>query len=244
MGPSAADDRLAMLDGRPVDDLFEASRAAFRLIVSLDPDVYYVVWTSLNVSVMACLLAAMAGIPLGLVIALGRFPGRGLTLLLLNTLMALPTVVVGLLLYAFLGRRGPLGALGLLYTPGGIILGELLLALPIVANLTVSAVKGLDPRVVLTCKSLGASPRQQAWMILREGRFAVMAAIVAAFGRVIGEVGIAMMIGGNIKGFTRTMTTAIALETSKGDFELGLALGMLLLLVALVVNAVLHRLQR
>ena len=123
-------------------------------------------------------------------------------------------------------------------------MGELILALPIVTNLTVSAVSGLDPRLFLTCRSLGASARQQAWMILCEGRFAVTAAIVAAFGRVIGEVGIAMMIGGNIKGFTRTMTTAIALETSKGEFELGLALGMLLLLTAFVVNAGLWRLHR
>ena len=227
-----------------MDYLLDALAAAFRLIVSLDGDVYFVVWTSLYISAAACLLAAVAGVPLGLAIALRRFRGRQAVLLVLNTLMALPTVVVGLFLYAFLSRRGPLGALGLLYTPGGIVLGEFLLALPIVANLTVSAVNGLDRRLVLTCRSLGASPGQQSWTILREGRFAVTAAVVAGFGRVIGEVGIAMMIGGNIAGFTRTMTTAIALETSKGEFELGLALGILLLLVALVVNAALQRLQR
>ena len=227
-----------------MDYIAKAIVAAFGLIVSLDAEVYYVVWTSLRVAVAACALAAAVGIPLGLTVALRRFRGREAVLLVLNTLMALPTVVVGLLLYAVLGRRGPLGAVGLLYTPMGIVLGEFVLALPIVTNLTVSAVKGLDPRLLLTCKALGASGRQQAMTILREGRFAVMAAVVAGFGRVIGEVGVAMMIGGNIAGFTRTMTTAIALETSKGEFEMGLALGMLLLLVALAANAVLRRLQR
>ncbi|KPJ51862.1 MAG: ABC transporter permease [Planctomycetes bacterium DG_58] len=227
-----------------MDYLFKAFRDAFGLIVGLDGEVYYVVWTSLKVSLAACLLAALIGVPLGMKIALARFRGRTCVLLLLNTLMALPTVVVGLFLYGLLGRRGPLGALEILYTPAGIILGEFILALPIVANLTVSAVKGLDPRLLLTCKSLGASPGQEARMILVEARYAVTAAIVAAFGRVIGEVGIAMMVGGNIKGFTRTMTTAIALETSKGEFELGLALGILLLLVALIVNVALQMLQR
>jgi len=226
-----------------MDYLSKAAVSAFRLIVSLDPEVYYVVWTSLKVSLTACLLAALAGIPLGIAVARGTFTGKGAVLLILNTLMALPTVVVGLFLYAFLSRRAPLGRLGLLYTPAGIILGQFILALPIVTNLTVSAVNGLDPRLFLTCKSLGASRRQQGWMILREGRFAVTAAVVAAFGRLIGEVGVAMMIGGNIKGFTRTMTTAIALETSKGEFELGLALGILLLLTALLVNAALQKLR-
>ena len=227
-----------------MDTFLNALAAAGRLIFGFDPEVYLVAWTSLWVAATACVLASAAGIPLGLTVALRRFRGRGLVLLTLNTLMALPTVVVGLFFYAFLSRRGPLGALGLLYTPWGIIVGELVLALPIVANLTVSAVNGLDPRLRLTCRSLGASPRQEAWMILREGRYAVMAAVVAGFGRVIGEVGVAMMLGGNIAGFTRTMTTAIALETSKGEFELGLALGILLLLVALGANAVLRRLQR
>ena len=227
-----------------MDYFLRALAAALRLIVSLDAGVYYVVWTSLRVAAAACLLAAAAGIPLGLTIALRRFRGRQAVLLVLNTLMALPTVVVGLFLYAFLTRRGPLGGCGLLYRPAAIVLGELILALPIVTNLTISAVNGLDPRLLATCRSLGASVRQQAWTLPREGRYAVMAAVVAGFGRVIGEVGVAMMLGGNIEGFTRTMTTAIALETSKGDFELGLALGILLLLVALAVNALLQRLQR
>jgi len=158
--------------------------------------------------------------------------------------MALPTVVVGLFFYALLSRRGIFGDFGLLYTPWGVIIGELFLALPIVVNYTISAVQGTDKRLLLTCKSLGASAIQEASIILKEARFAVMAAVVAGFGRIIAEVGVAMMLGGNIKGFTRTMTTAIALETSKGEFELGLALGILLLAVAFGVNGALYKIQK
>jgi len=224
-------------------DLRDALSAALRMIVGLDPEVWGAVWTSLKVSAGAIVLATLAGVPAGLAVATGRFRGRRAVVLLLNTLMALPTVVVGLLLYALLGRRGPLGGLGALYTPSGMVAGEFLLAAPIVANLTISAVRGVDPRVLLTCRSFGASWGRTAWVVVREARFAVMAAVVAGFGRVIGEVGIAMMVGGNIRGFTRTMTTAIALETSKGEFELGLALGVVLLLAALGVNALLYLLQ-
>ena len=224
--------------------LLEAFYSAFRLIIGFDPDVGQVLWTSLEVSALATLFASLIGVPLGLLIALNRFRGRQALLLLLNTSMALPTVVVGLFFYALLSRRGPLGDLGLLFTPQGITLGLFALALPLVVNLSLAAIQGMDVRLFLTCKLLGANPVQQAWMILKEARFAVMAAIVMAFGRVISEVGIAMMLGGNIKGFTRTMTTAIALETSKGDFEFGLALGMVLLTVAFAMNALLFLLQK
>ena len=224
--------------------LLEAFYSAFRLIIGFDTDVGQVLWTSLEVSTLATLFASLIGVPLGLLIALNRLRGRQALLLLLNTSMALPTVVVGLFFYALLSRRGPLGDLGLLFTPQGITLGLFALALPLVVNLSLAAIQGMDVRLFLTCKLLGANPVQQAWMILKEARFAVMAAIVMAFGRVISEVGIAMMLGGNIKGFTRTMTTAIALETSKGDFEFGLALGMVLLTVAFAVNALLFLLQK
>lgn len=217
---------------------------AFGLIFSFDRDVYFIVWTSVQVSVLATVFASGLGVPAGVFIALKRFRGKSFLLVVLNTLMALPTVVVGLLFYAFLSRRGPLGDLGLLYTPIGISLGLFVLALPTVINLTLAAIQGLDPRLILTCKLLGATPVQQTWKILMEARFAVMASIVLAFGRVISEVGIAMMLGGNIRGFTRTMTTAIALETSKGEFELGLALGIFLMAVAFAVNGLLFLLQR
>ena len=217
---------------------------ALALLFSFDSAVYFIVWTSLKVSILATFFASALGVPLGVLTALKRFPGKSAVLVVLNTLMALPTVAVGLLFYAILSRRGPLGDLGLLYTPTGISLGLFVLAIPTVINLTLAAIQGLDPRLILTCKVLGATAVQQTWKILVEARFAVVAAVVVAFGRVISEVGIAMMLGGNIRGFTRTMTTAIALETSKGEFELGLALGMFLLLVAFSVNALLFLLQR
>ena len=230
--------------GVPLNFFLQAFSNAVGLIVGFDPEVHQVVWTSLRVSAMATILASVVGIPVGTVVALRTFPGKQALMLILNTLMALPTVVVGLFFYALLSRQGPLGYLGLLFTPKGIIMGLSVLAVPIVANLTLAAIQGMDPRLFLTCKLLGATPFQQAVMIMNEARFAVMTAIVVAFGRVISEVGIAMMLGGNIKGFTRTMTTAIALETSKGEFELGLALGIFLLAVAFVVNGVLFWIQR
>jgi len=222
----------------------ESALSAFELIVSFDPEVYFIIWTSLRVALVALLFAALAGVPMGLLIALNRFTGKQAVLLVLNTLMALPTVVVGLFFYALLRRRGPLGTLELLFTPNGLSLGLFALALPLVLHLTIAAIEDLDPRIVITCKGLGATPRQTAWKVLQEARFAVTSALVIAFGRVISEVGIAMMLGGNIRGFTRTMTTAIALETSKGEFVLGLALGFVLMAVAFGVNALLFLLQR
>ncbi len=212
---------------------------AVRLVVRADPEVMAVVGTSLRVGGSACLIASAVGVPAGVGIALGRFPGRAGLLVVLDALMALPTVVVGLFVYALVGRQGPMGALGLLYTPAGIVLGETLLALPLVTNLVVAAVEGVDERVAFTCRTLGGGRIATARAVLWEGRRGVLAAVVAGFGRVIGEVGVAMMIGGNIRGYTRTMTTAIALETSKGELELGLALGLVLLGVALGVNALL-----
>lgn len=217
---------------------------AGRLIFEFDPEVYFIVWTSIKVSIGAIVLATIVGAPLGLFIALKKFWGKSALLMCLNTLMAVPTVVVGLFFYFLLSRLGPLGDFGLLFTPTAIVLGLFALILPLVTNLTISAIQALDRRLFLTCKLLGATPYQQAWQILREARFGVTAAIVVAFGRVVSEVGIAMMLGGNIKGFTRTMTTAIALETSKGEFQLGMALGLILLLVAFAVNGALFLIQR
>jgi tungstate transport system permease protein len=218
--------------------------AAFHLIVGFDAEVYLIAWTSLKVSVVGASLASLTGVPLGLLIAFTEFRGKRGVLLALNTLMSLPTVVIGLIFYGLLSRQGPLGDLGMLFTPAGVSLGLFVLALPLIANLSIAAVHGLDPRLALTCRALGATPLQQAWMIVKEARFAVICAIVVGFGRVISEVGIAMMLGGNIKGFTRTLTTAIALETSKGEFELGLALGMFLLIIAFGVNGLLFLFQR
>ena len=216
--------------------IWEGIVHAFRLIVSLDREVLEVVAVSLKVSCASTLLACMVGVPLGLLIGLRTFRGRSAVITVLQTLMALPTVVVGLTVYSFLSRRGPLGLLGLLYTPYAIVLGEFILILPIVTALTVSAVQAVDPRVQRTARTLGANDVQAAFAVLREGRLGILASIMAGFGRVIAEVGCAMMLGGNIRGSTRTMTTAIALETSKGEFGFGLALGIVLIFLALSVN--------
>ena len=217
--------------------------AAMALIFGFDREVYVVVWTSLHISIVAVTLAALFGIPLGLLVVLRDFPGKRLLLQLLNTLMALPTVLVGLLLYGLLTRQGILGELGLLYTINAIIIGQTLLILPIIWNLSIAAAAAADPRLLPTTQALGASTLQQGVMYVNEVKFALAAAIVAGFGRAIGEVGIAMMLGGNIEGFTRTMTTAIALETSKGEFEFALALGILLLATAFLVNFIVQLVQ-
>jgi len=217
---------------------------AFELILSFDREVRMAVWTSLYTSSCSIAIAALFGVPIGLWLGLNRFRGRQLLIALLNTLMALPTVVVGLLLFGLLSRQGPLGPLGLLFTPLAMIAGQTVLAAPIVANLVLAAVTGADQRIINTALTLGASRLQAAIQLLREIRFGVMAAVIAGFGRVIAEVGVAMMLGGNIRNSTRTMTTAIALETSKGEFAFGLALGIILLSVALIVNLFLNALQQ
>jgi tungstate transport system permease protein len=227
-----------------LDFLLASLGAALGMIIQLNREVLSAVGTSLYTSLAATLLAALFGIPAGVIIGLGRFPGRRLAMTLLNTLMALPTVVVGLVLFGLFSRQGPLGPLGLLFTPWAMIAGQVVLAIPIVANYSVAAVAGADPRILPTALTLGAGRLRGACQLLLEVRFGMMAAIVAGFGRVIGEVGVAMMLGGNIRGTTRTMTTAIALETSKGEFAFGLALGIVLMIVALVINLFLHLLQQ
>lgn len=224
--------------------LGESLLKACELILNLDREVRMAVWTSLYTSSCSILIAALLGVPFGLWLGLSRFRGRAFFTALLNTLMALPTVVVGLLLFGLFSRQGPLGVWGLLFTPLAMIAGQTVLATPIVANLVLSAVAGADRRIVSTALTLGANRLQAALKLLREIRFGVMAAVIAGFGRVIAEVGVAMMLGGNIRNSTRTMTTAIALETSKGEFAFGLALGLILLAVALMVNLFLNSLQQ
>ena len=224
--------------------LFDSLKTALELILSLDPEVYSTVWTSLYVSAIAIVFATVAGVPAGLAIGIGRFPGRRVVITLLNTLMALPTVVVGLVVYGFLSRMGPLGQFGLLFTPSAMIIGQIILATPIIANYTLGALSASDSRIMPTALTLGASTTRGAILLLQEIRFGVMAAIIAGFGRIIAEVGVAMMLGGNIRGYTRTMTTAIALETSKGEFAFGLALGIFLMSVALLINMFLNFLQQ
>jgi len=227
-----------------LDFIFTSLQKALALILAFDGEVFITVWTSLYTSLVAIVAAAIVAIPFGALVGISRFPGRRLVLTLLNTLMALPTVVVGLILYGFLSRQGPLGEWGLLFTPAAMIFGQMVLAIPIVANYTLAAVVGADSRILTTALTLGAGRLRGVWMLLREVRFGVMAAVIAGFGRVIAEVGVAMMLGGNIRNHTRTMTTAIALETSKGEFAFGLALGLILLGVALFVNLAMNVLQQ
>ncbi len=218
----------------------QAISSALQLILQFDSEIYQIVWTSIKISLIATFFAAISGIFLGIITAITEFPGKSFIQQLLNTLMAMPTVMIGLIFYGLLSRQGPLGDWGLLYTETAVIIGETILILPLIMNMTLVAVKSADPRLLPTLALLGASKRQQILPILGELRFPLLAAIITAFGRAIGEVGAAMMLGGNIQGVTRTMTTAIALETSKGDFELGLALGLLLLIIAFTINLLLQ----
>jgi tungstate transport system permease protein len=227
-----------------LDYLTDSFIAAVGLILSLDREILSTIWTSLYTSSCAIVFAALLGIPTGLWLGINNFRGRRLIITLLNTLMALPTVVVGLLLFGLFSRQGPAGSLGLLFTPWAMIAGQTVLATPIVANYVLSAVSGSDQRILDTLLTLGATRFQASVQLVKEIRFGVMAAVIAGFGRVIAEVGVAMMLGGNIRGATRTMTTAIALETSKGEFAFGLSLGIVLLGVALLVNLFLNMLQQ
>jgi len=214
----------------------ESFFSALQLIIQFDPEIYQIAWTSIKISLIATLLASVFGLFLGVVTAISQFPGKRLIQQILNTLMAMPTVMIGLIFYGLLSRQGPLGGLGLLYTETAVIIGETFLILPLIMNMTLIAVQSTDQRLVSTLTMLGAKPYQQIIPIISELRFTLLAAVITGFGRAIGEVGAAMMLGGNIQGLTRTMTTAIALETSKGDFELGLALGLLLLIIAFSIN--------
>ncbi|MFK5949415.1 MAG: ABC transporter permease [Methylococcales bacterium] len=218
----------------------ESFISALYLIVQFDPEIYLIAWTSIKISLIATLFASIFGLFLGIITAISRFPGKSFVQQILNTLMAMPTVMIGLIFYGLLSRQGPLGDLGLLYTQTAVIIGETCLILPLIMNMTLIAVQSTDQRLLSTLTLLGAKPYQQIIPIISELRYTLLAAIITGFGRAVGEVGAAMMLGGNIQGLTRTMTTAIALETSKGDFELGLALGLLLLMIAFGMNFVLQ----
>ncbi len=224
--------------------LLDSLSTALGMIGHFNQEVLTAVGTSLYTSLVATLFSTIIGVPFGAYIGLKKFSGRRAILTLLNTLMALPTVVIGLVLFGLFSRQGPLGPLGLLFTPWAMIAGQTVLATPIIANFVLAAVNGSDQRIMNTALTLGASHFQAGVQLLKEIRFGVMAAVIAGFGRVIGEVGVAMMLGGNIRGVTRTMTTAIALETSKGEFAFGLSLGIVLLSVALIVNLFLNILQQ
>jgi tungstate transport system permease protein len=223
--------------------LFDSFIAACHLAWSLDPELLTIVRVSLTVSCLATIGAAAVGIPAGFAIAYGRLPGKRAIITLLNTLLALPTVVIGLFVYVFISRRGIFGPLDLLYTQKAMIIGQFILILPLITALTISAISRVDERYRTTAMTLGANAWQTGLVVLREGRFGIGAAVISAFGRVISEIGISMMLGGNIKGFTRTMTTAMALEYDKGSFTLAVALGLVLMAISLGMNVLFNLVQ-
>ena len=225
-------------------DLWRGLETAAGLLVSGDPEVWGIVLLSLRVSLTATLVSLLMGVPVGSVLALTRFPGRSLLIGLVHTGMGLPPVSVGLIVSILLWRSGPLGALGLLYTPTAMIIAQAAIATPIVIGLTLAAVQALDPQLRLQLLALGASPLQMTWWLLREARLPLIAALVTGFGAVISEVGAAMMVGGNIKGETRVLTTATVLEVGRGNFDVAVALTAVLLVFTYSVNLTLTVLQQ
>lgn len=221
----------------------DSFKSALMLLWSLDGELLNVISVSLKVSFSSTLISSLVGIPLGLCVALNEFRGKRFLNTLLNTLLAMPTVVIGLLVYSFISRRGLLGHWNLLYTQKAIIIGQVILIIPIITTLTVAAVSRIDDRYRKTAMTLGATTFQTALVIFREARFGIMASIIVAFGRVIAEIGISMMLGGNARGFTRTMTTAMALEYDKGEFVMSVALGIVLLMISFTVNIVFTQFQ-
>jgi tungstate transport system permease protein len=217
---------------------------AVELILHLNPELIGIILLSLKVSGLALIIATILGLPTGAVLGFARFPGRGLAVSAMNTFMGLPPVVVGLFVYLLLSRKGPLGLLGLLYTPSAMVIAQTILAVPIVTALCHSAIVNVDPIIRQAARTLGATPLQETVALIHEARYGILSAVIAAFGRVMAEVGAILIVGGNIAGYTRVMTTTIALETDKGNFELALALGLILLSISFIINAALHAVQR
>jgi len=217
---------------------------ALQMIVSLDPEVMEIAARSLQISIASSLLASLLCLPLASIIHLHRFPGKRILISIIQALFSIPTVVVGLFVFVLFSRAGPLGGLNLMFTPTVMVIGQAILITPVLLGLIIAALSGVDKLLVDTAISLGASGFQTTAVMLREARYAVLAAVIMAFGRAISEVGLAIMVGGNIKGFTRVITTAIALETSKGELELAIALGIILLSIALVINIAITRIQQ
>jgi tungstate transport system permease protein len=227
-----------------MDFILEGLKQAFLLLMRGDPQVLQVALLSLVISGVATLLSLVIGIPFGSLLGLTRFPGRRFLIGLTNTGMGLPPVVVGLLVSLFLWRYGPLGFLHLMYTPGAMIIAQFIISFPVVAGFTLAATQSLDPKLGLQILALGASRIQMVWLLLKEARLPLLAAIMAGFGAVISEVGASMMVGANIQGQTRVLTTAVVAEVSKGDFAYAIALSVILLALVYVVNVVLTAIQQ
>jgi tungstate transport system permease protein len=227
-----------------LDELWDGLVKAIDLLVSFDSEVMSIAGRSLAISATSCTIAALLCLPLGSLIHYSHFHGKRLLISVIQTFYSFPTVAIGLFVFVLFSRAGPLGGLGLMFSPTVMVIGQVILITPVMLGLTISALSGVDKGVSETAISLGANRFQTIVITAREARYAIMTAVIMGFGRAISEVGLSLMVGGNIKGFTRTITTAISLETSKGELELAIALGIILICIALVVNVVLHLLQQ
>jgi tungstate transport system permease protein len=227
-----------------MDIIIEGIKQAFILLFTLDPEVLGITWLSLKVSGTATFISLLIGVSVGTAVALTQFPGRRLVISLINTGMGLPPVVVGLFVTIFLWRNGPLGFLEILYTPTAIIIAQAVIATPIVMGISLAAMQALPANLRLQILALGATRLQMVWILVKEARLPLLAAVMAGFGGVISEVGASIMVGGNIKGYSRVLTTATVMETSKGNFDIAMALGIILLLLAFFINSILTHIQQ
>ncbi len=227
-----------------MDLILEGLKKAFWLLITFDPEVMNITFLSLKVSGSATLISLLIGISIGTILALSKFPGRRIVVSLINTGMGLPPVVVGLFVTIFLWRNGPLGFLGILYTPGAMIIAQAVIATPIVMGITLAAIQQLPQKLRLQILALGATRLQMVWMLIKEAKLPLLAAVMAGFGGVISEVGASIMVGGNIKGYSRVLTTATVMETSRGNFDVAIALGIILLLLVYLINVILTQVQQ
>ena len=226
-----------------MDYYTDAIFRALQLIISLDSEVIQVVTTSLKISISSTFIASIISMPLAVLIARNKFKTKKFINIILNTMLSLPTVVVGIFVYSLISRRGVLGELDLLFTPVGIIMGQVILIIPLITALIRNVIFSMDEKLYKTATSMGASRRQKFKLLILEARYGIIGAVIAGFGRVLGEIGVSMMLGGNIKGVTRTITTAMSLETNKGRFAFALALGIILLSLSFLINFVTYFLQ-
>jgi tungstate transport system permease protein len=227
-----------------VELIWQGVVKAIELVVGFNAEVWQITWLSLKISGSATLISLLIGIPLGIALALARFPGRSLVAAAVNTGMGLPPVVVGLFVSIFLWRSGPLGFLDLIYSPTAMVCAQVIIAFPIVAGLTMASFQSLNPNLSLQLLGIGASKAQLLWLLCKEARLPLLAAVMAGFGGVISEVGASMMVGGNIRGQTRVLTTATVLETGKGNFDIAIALSLILLVLTFAINFFLTRVQQ
>jgi len=227
-----------------LDALLQAFVKAFELIVTLDPEVVEITGRTLAIALSSCIISTVFCLPLGSLIHFRNFRGKRVLINIIQTFYSIPTVVVGLLMFVIFSRMGPLGVFNLMFTPTIMVIGQIILISPIVLGLVIASLSSVDKGIFETASSLGASRIQATLQVIKEARYSILSAVTMGFGRAISEVGLALMVGGNIKGYTRVLTTTISLETSKGDVELSIALGIILIIVALLVNIILNRLQQ